>query len=340
MMTPRRVAGLAVAALVVLAAALWLTGRRDTATAARVGSAVLPQLETQLNDVTRVRIESKDHAATLVHGAGGWTVEERNFRVDPLKLRRLLVGLADLRVVEEKTSNPAKYAQLGVEDPGPAATGTHVVATTADAQFALLIGKAADASSVYVRVPGNPQSLLAAPQIVADADPKHWIDTALVDLPADRVKSVAVTPATGPAWHATRDAATAPLELRDLPKGTAQRSPDGVTPVAGLLSNLRAEDVRAAHSPAPTAGADASANDKSDMSLAPRVLVRTFDGVEIELHGRTDGDRYYIRGTARSAGPASEAEAAEIATRIAGYEFELPRYKYDALFRPRADFAG
>lgn len=324
MMTPRRLAVLVSAALVVLLAGLWLTSQRNTATTARVGSPVLPQFEALLNEINRVRIEAKGDAATLVRGADGWIVEEREFRADPVKLRRLLLDLSNLHVIEEKTSDPARYAQIGVEDPAPDATGTRIVASTADTGFALLVGKVADATSVYVRLPDSAQSLLAAPRIVADADPKHWIDTALVDLPADRVRSVDVTPATGPAWHASRDAAIEALVLQDLPKGTVQRSPDGVTPVAALLGNLHAEDARAA----PAAGG----------TPGPRVLVRTFDGVEVELHGRVEGDRHYIGGTARSTGAASEAEAAAIAARLAGFEFELPRYKYDALFRPLADF--
>jgi hypothetical protein len=328
MMTPRRVAVLAIAALLVLMAALWLGSRRGPVTTAHVGSPVLPRFDALLNEVTRVRIESKGGAATLVRTGAGWAVEERNFRADPAKLRRLLLGLADLKVIEEKTSDPAKYAQLGVEDPGPEATGTHLLATAADTEFALIIGKVADSASVYVRVPGSGPSLLAAPRVAADAYPKHWLDTALVDLPADRIESVAVTPATGPAWQATRGAATEPLALQGLPKGKVQRSPEGVTPVAALLVNLHAEDVHAA---ARTGAGGAAAP-------APRVVVRTFDGVEIELHGRTEGERHYVHGTARSTGAASEKEAAELAARIAGFEFELPRYKYAALFRPLADF--
>lgn len=325
MMQPRGVAALAAVALLVLAAGLWLASGGP---AARAGVAVLPQLEAHLNDITRLRIESQGNAVTLVRGAEGWRVEERDFRADPGKLRRLLVDLAKLHVIEEKTSDPANYARLGVEEPGPGTAATRVVASGADSEFGLIVGKVADSTSVYVRLPDSAQSLLAAPQITAGADPKQWIDTALIDLPADRVESVAVTPATGPAWQASRDAATAPLELQGLPKGSAQRSPDAVTPVAAVLGNLQFEDVRAAPAERSEAATDG----------APLLRVRSFDGVEIELKGRTEGERHFIRGTARSSGAASQAEAAQIAGRLAGFEFELPRYRYEALFRPLADF--
>lgn len=323
MMSPRRVVTLLAVALVVAAVALWLPGRRAAAPAAQVGSLVLPGLKTGLDTLRSVRLESHGAGVTLVRGEAGWSVEERHYPADPVKLRKLLLGLAELKVAEEKTSDPSNYARLGVEDPGPEAASVRVEAKTPSASYDLLVGKVADNRSSYVRVPGTATSLLASPQVAVDADPKRWIDATLVDLPADRIESVAVWPATGPAWHATRAAATDGLTLQDLPKGKTQRSAGIVTPVAAMLTGLHIEDVANAPDAAPA---------------GPHVELRTFDGVVIELHGRSDGDKRYIRGSARSTGEATASEAAALESRLAGREFEVLRYKYDALFRPLADF--
>jgi hypothetical protein len=66
--------------------------------------------------------------------------------------------------------------------------------------------------------------------------------------------------------------------------------------------------------------------------------VRSFDGLEIELSGREDGDHRYIRGSARSTGDVTAKEAAALEAKFKGREFEIPRYKYDALFRSLGDF--
>lgn len=323
MMTPRRLVTLLAVALVIAAVALWLPNRRAAAPVAQVGSLVLPGLKTQLDALRSLRLESRGAGVTLTRGEAGWSVEERDYPADPVKLRKLLLNLADLKIVEEKTSDASNYARLGVEDPGAEAASVLVEAKTPSATYALLVGKVADSHSSYVRVPGTATSLLASPQVAVDADPKRWIDATLIDLPADRIESVAVTPASGPAWRATRAAATDGLTLQDLPKGKSQRSPGGVTPVAAMLTGLHIEDVASAPD-APPAG--------------PRVELRTFDGVVIELHGRSDGDQRYIRGSARSTGDAAAKEAAALESRLAGREFEVLRYKYDALFRPLADF--
>lgn len=328
MITPRRLAALAIVALAVIVAALWLPMRHTVPDDAQPTGAVLPGLSEKINEVSRVQLVSKGGAVTLERLGDAWIVKERNYPADAAKLRTLLLGLAKLEMIEAKTRDPANYRQLGVEDFGPAATSVAIEVHAPGLKFSLLVGKAVGSTGSFVRVPGEARSFLASPQLSTDTDPKHWIDTALADILADRVKELSVTPASGPAWHAARDAATAPLTLRALPKGKAQRSPDGVTPVAALLVGLHVEDVHAAPDPA-TAAATSS---------TPFVVVRTFDGLEIEIHGRADGDHRYIRGSVRSTGDAAAKEAAALAARFLGREFEIPRYKYDALFRPLADF--
>jgi hypothetical protein len=327
MITPRRLTALAVIAVIVVAAAAWIASRRTAPAGTQMGAAVLPDFKAMVNDVTSLRLASKGRTVTFERVGDAWIVKEKDYAADTVKLRKLMLGLADLTVTEEKTSNRANYPQLGVEDAGAGAASVAVDAVTPAKTYSLLVGKAVDTSGSYVRVPGTAQSLLVAPQLSTDTDPKHWIDNALTDLLADRVQALEVTPATGPAWKATRDAAKDPLMLQGLPKGKKQRGPDVVTPVAALLVGLHAEDVSA------LAGAAAS-----EAAGKPRVLVRSFDGLEIELSGREDGDHRYIRGSARSTGDVTAKEAAALEAKFKGREFEIPRYKYDALFRSLGDF--
>lgn len=330
MITPRRLVTLAVVAVLVVAAAAWFASRRTAPHDTTAGALVLPGLEAKVDEVTGLRLTSKGASVTLSRKGNEWIVDERGYPADTAKLRKLMRGLAGLKVIEQKTRDAANYAQLGVEDAGPSAASVLVGITTPGKTFSLLVGHMEGGFGSYVRIPGEEQSVLASPQLTADADPKHWLDTMLVDLPADRVQTLEVTPATGPAWRATRDAAKDPLTLRGLPRGKTQRGPDVVTPVAALLVSLHAEDVHA------LGGAQAAPATAAPGK--PRVIVRSFDGLEIELTGREDGDRRFIRGTARSAGEVTAGEAAALDTKLKGREFEIPRYKYDALFRALSDF--
>src|SRR5690606_11556519 len=154
------------------------------------GGAVLPKLKPVLNDVTEVRISKADGTrTTLRKEESGWIVAEREFPADSGRVRKLLLDLSELEIVEEKTREPENYKQLGVEDVTPSktgdedsssdeaavassgATGTLLEAVTPAQTVGLIVGKHAGVRSIYVRPADSPQSLLATPAISADADP-------------------------------------------------------------------------------------------------------------------------------------------------------------------------
>ena len=85
------------------------------------------------------------------------------------------------------------------------------------------------------------------------------------------------------------------------------------------------------HQEAPGAGVpDADAK-------AARAVFRTFDGLELEVTGRKDGSRSLITLAARATAKDADAEAHALNTRLAGWEFEIPEYKYGAIFRTLDD---
>ncbi len=200
-LSPRRFLALLAAAIVVLALALSVAGRRH-GTVAVAGNPVLPQLASQLGEVTRVTLRhgATTPGVTLQREAAGWTLAQRaGAAADSAKLRRLLLSLAELRIAEDKTADPAHYAALGVDDPGAAgAAGTEVTITTAGGSRSLIIGKPA-AGGNFVRDPAQAQSLLAIPAIAPDDEPRDWLDAHLLDLRPEALREVSIRPPRGPA---------------------------------------------------------------------------------------------------------------------------------------------
>src|SRR5690606_37327145 len=99
--------------------ALLLNSLRGGRPDGSVGNPVLPALAAGINDVSAVRITEAGNKpfVTLQRSADGktWQVMERDgYRADMAKVREFLIKLADLQVVEIKTSNPANYPQIGV----------------------------------------------------------------------------------------------------------------------------------------------------------------------------------------------------------------------------------
>jgi hypothetical protein len=321
----RRVGWLLAAGLVVIAFAIWLSSRRHLERDMVVGALVLPGLEQTVNTVTTVTLRRGDGTqATLQKDGGTWRVSERSWPADVGKVRKLLLDLGALNIVEEKTRLPANYPQLGVEDvSSPKATGTRIDVTAPARSWAVIIGKSSGAKSGYVRVASAPQSLLAAPLLIVDSDPKSWLERALLDVQAARVRQVEEHPATGPAFAVSRDKKEqADFTVSPLPKGRELTSAAAAEPITTALGLLTFDDVR-----------------KGGATDAPaaRALYRTFDGLEIELAGRKDGTHSLIAISAHSTAKETAPEAEQLAARLSGSEFEIPEYKYNAIFTPLED---
>ncbi|MGO9332265.1 MAG: hypothetical protein ACLQJ0_29715 [Steroidobacteraceae bacterium] len=117
-MSQRRFLMLLAAALIGLTLALYFSGQRHLSHDSQ-GGLLLPKLREELNGVSAVTIRkgAAKPTVSLRHSADQWTVAELdNYPADSLKLRRLLLALSEARLTEEKTSNPASYPIIGVED--------------------------------------------------------------------------------------------------------------------------------------------------------------------------------------------------------------------------------
>lgn len=332
-MSGRRVGALLVAALLIIALGLWSASRKVEIADSGAGAAVLKPLKGQLNEVTEVRIAKGDGTrATLRKQPTGWIVGEREYPADTTRVRKLLIDLSSLSTVEAKTNDPAKYSQLGVEDVNtPTAAGTLIEAVTQEKVNGVIVGKTSGMKSGYVRATDSKQSVLATPIIQADADPKRWLDTSLVDIPESRVKEVEVFPASGPSFRVTREKKEqSDFTVPAIPKGRELQTPSAANPVATNLTLLTLTDVRKA--PGATDGASAQAG--AAAAQTPRAIFRTFDGLEIQVTGQVEGDRRLISLAPRSTATESADEARKLAARVKGWQFEIPNYKYDALFRP------
>ena len=325
-MSARRVAALLAAGLALVAFAMWIASQRHLERATLAGDLVLPDLEHNVNAVTEVGLRKGDGTrTTLKRDSAGWSVGERGWPADPGKVRKLLLDLGALNIVEEKTRLPANYPQLGVQDvSSPKATGTRIEVIVPGRTWALVVGKSSSAKSGYVRVANATQTLLAAPLLTVDADPKGWLDHALIDIPPERVRQVEERPTEGPGFSATRDRKEQTnFTVTPVPKGRELTGPGAADPIAASLSSLTLDDVG-------KAGAAA------DPKVA-HALFRTYDGLEVSLAGRKDGARALVTVSTHATAKQTEAEAQQRNARLGGWEFEIPDYKYAAIFRPLED---
>ncbi|MBV8306493.1 MAG: DUF4340 domain-containing protein [Gammaproteobacteria bacterium] len=322
-MSARRVGWLLAAALAVIVFAIWLSSRRHLERDMSVGALVLPGLEHNVNTVSRASLRKGDGTRTTLQKDGDtWRVAERGWPADVGKVRKLLLDLGALNIVEEKTRLPANYPQLGVEDvSSPKASGTLVEIGSPTHSWAVIIGKSSGAKSGYVRVANAPQTLLAAPLLSVDSDPKSWLERTVLDIPVARVRQVEEHPAQGAPFTVAREKKEQnDFTVTPIPKGRELLNAAAAEPITTALASLTLEDVHKA--------------DPKNGSPSARALYRTFDGLEVEVSGRKEGTHSLIALSAHSTSPDTSAEAERLNARLAGWELEVPDYKYSAIFSP------
>ncbi len=332
-MTRQRFIVLLIAALVAIAGALYLSTQRNLPRDPR-GAPLLPSLANELNTVTSlsVRKGSTTPAVTVRKQGEQWTVAERaDYPADVSKLRKLLLDLSDAKIREEKTSNPASYPIIGVEDPSqPGATGAQIEVVAQDGKHAVIVGKPAGVGN-FVRRAGENASYLVEPGISFEAEPRFWIDTRLIDLSTAKIQSIEAKPASAPGYTLRRvakaggkaadgkavDAAASPpangdFALDAVPATRQAADPQTLAPSPTAFGGLTAEDVAAA--------ADV------DFSKPSIVILTLSDGSSVTLTGTAVGDKRWIQ----VAAPAD----ASLSAKTHGRAFEIASYRYDGIFRP------
>jgi hypothetical protein len=367
-MTSRNLSILGLVAVIAVVAGVWLAGRQ-TSTPADTTAVLYPDLKKELDAVTAVRIVKAGGtpAVELERAEGGWTVAERNnFPADDAKLRKLITSLADAKLVEEKTSNPESYKALGVEDiSNAAAGGVQIEIDGAKQPLKLIVGKqASGGQSYYVRRAGEPKSWLINKSIDTSSSADQWLRKSVIDVSADRVQSAEVTVGTAKPYSALKKTrADADFTVEGLPKGKELSSPSAADNFATALAGLTLSDVQPATAVTDKPSAHATIktfdglvteatgwkkDDKHyvalktsyDAALAEKFKVATADAEKKEAPAANSegappaaADKP-AEEAAKSATRNVEEEASKANAQLTNWVYEIPAFKYDAIFKP------
>ena len=175
----------------------------DERTAVDGGGLMFPNLAPRLADAAKLEITHQGKETVIEKRPdGAWGVASlHDYPVQDVKLRGLLTGLTELRLKEQRTSDPAAFSRLGVDDPARADSSAdllRVLDQTGKPIVAVIVGhrrvrsQANVPEDVYVRRPDESTSWLAEGSLQADADPALWLNRDVMSIAHDRIASVDV----------------------------------------------------------------------------------------------------------------------------------------------------
>jgi hypothetical protein len=317
---------LATATLVLVALALVAVATGDrTVSHAAPGEAALPGLAGKLGEAASVVVKRSGLELTFVRDGDGWLVVEKGNYPAAGKVRQIVLGMADLALVEPKTQKADLYPRLEVDDPGKGKSTLVTLKDKSGAALAeLIIGKrrfdrlGAGNDGIYIRKPGDAQAWLARGSLEFSDQLASWLDRRVLDLPEKRIAKVTLTQPDGARLVITRPSPDAQFAVEEAPDDVKFKSETATRQPAMALETLDLDDVKPA--------ADMPMPDK-DVFIASFV---TFDGLTVDVRLFDRDSMHWIAVSATGTGSA-EAEAKEIDGKAGRWIYAVPSYKAAAL---------
>jgi Domain of unknown function (DUF4340) len=321
---------MAVAALsVVAAAAVSFTGGAVPVDPL-AGKPVLPRVAARPEDVAKVVVKRSTGTATFLRQGDAWTVAEKSgYPADAAKLRKMLLGLAQITYVEPKTAEPSLYKRLNVEDPGAQKSQSALVEVYDNQGGALgsvIAGRrridelGGGTDGVYVRLPNEARSWLARGTLDLDSDIAQWLDRRIVDIGEKRTKEAVLQQPDGTTLTIGRDKPEDKFAVKDLPPNRKLKSDTGVVEPATVLQGFDLTDARAASE---------AAFPKDGLGTA---TYTTFDGLAVKVELAKLGDTDWIRLSATGSGDDKvKTEAETLNKRWSPWVYGIAPYKAGAL---------
>jgi len=331
-MNPKHLTTLAAVAAISIVATAWvLRTSAPTAASDRRGENVLPSLLARASDITGLSI--RDGADTLVieRRASGFVASDSSYPVKTDAVGDVVASTSGLIFQEARTSDPARYGDLGLADAGAKDAGKEITFRTAGGELAsLLVGNSdptvgGPTGGVFVRLKGQPQTFLARGSVrLPPSGRSGWFVPVDFEVKRYEIKKVELT-------GGGRDGVTVlasaegrgQFVLADVPE---KRTPDNLRAslLPSLVDSFAFQDVRKATMPA----ADAR-----------RLLVEAGEGLQIVFTAVSELTEGWVHITAEATNDAAKEKAQRIASKVEAYDFRLRPSEVDRLGWTMADLS-
>ena len=214
---------------------------------------LFPELANQINDIVEISIKNDRQALLLKKQGEIWVLESSdNYPALFNKVRAMVINLAELKVEEEKTSDPALYARLGVEDPETKDANSLLITLKTGENIevtSIIAGKprqsAGSKPGLYVRLPGQAQALLAEGSLDVSGNPPDWFERNLFDIPSGFIKNVTIQYADGNIFEIYKEQKEQLDFQTDSNAGESSAAKIIMARISRSMEEMRADNVRA-----------------------------------------------------------------------------------------------
>lgn len=305
----------ALAAISIVATALVLHTGAPTVASDRRGEKVAPSLLARADDITMLSIREGADTFVIERHNNRFVASDSGYPIRTDAVDDVIASSADLTFQEARTSDPARYGDLGLADPGGKDGGKEIAFRAAGGELARLLVGNGDTTTggpdggVFIRLNGQRQTFLVRGNVRLPAHGRAgWFVPIRFDVTVREIRKVALSGGGRDSVNILPDTQHGGFVLADVPE---ERTPDNLS--ASLLPNILGsfafEDVRRASSPA----ADPR-----------RMVIEASDGLRIIFTTLGDLTEGWMQVTAEASNEAAKDRATLINSKVEGYDFRLP----------------
>ena len=326
---------LGVATLVVMVAALLLTGQREESPAEDAGL-LLPGLREMVNEVDAIDVIGGDAQviAALRRADGRWRVDNRDgYEADFRRVHDFLRELALARRAESRTERPEWFARLGLAEIGaPEASGV-LIEFPGTALPAVILGEQDQTTGArFARLPDETGTWLTDRPLAVPDQTLLWLERSVMDIPASQLSEVTILHPDGDRVRLRpADEDGDQWVLLEVPDGREAGPRWEIRPVANGLASIVLEDVRR--------------HDGQIPENAVRSLYVTRDGLNFVVSLFRDDSGYWAHFSVSAEPSVVDVEvetdqdrqlvidAAAVDARLSPWQFGLHQRKFEVMTR-------
>ncbi len=218
------------------------------------GQSVFPGLEQQLNNITRIRIESGGETYDVTRTGDQWQLLDKGgYPVLFERVKPFLLAISRLEKIEPKTGKPENYARLGVQEPATGTGNTRIELYVAGNKrvASLIVGTIrsgliiGDRDGIYVRVSGDSRAWLVAGNLKLPEKQVDWVDRQIIHIKPKMVKRLTILQPDNSRLVIEKSYRGAPgFSLVNRPEGVRPKRPSEINVLARSLAGLTIEDMR------------------------------------------------------------------------------------------------
>ena len=244
----------AVTAVMVVLAVLAVVLEDNPQTVLEERKPAFPQLVERINDVASIEIGSRTGGFTVLGGGEDWgIVEKSGYGVRRGTVRDFILSLANLRLVEAKTSREDRYARLDVEDlEADEAASRSIKVRDRDGRVLAdgIIGRRKyflyvdGRGGTYLRRAGELQSWLAEGEMEFGPLPIDWLDRVVLEVPTRDIQELSVAQPDGEVLTIVKEErGQEHFTVRDAPENRELKTETEADRLAIVVEKFELDDV-------------------------------------------------------------------------------------------------